>query len=160
MLLNSHSFLNWIHKNTQWKRFFQFFGKQSSEDRVISSRTKAVARMERERRKSLRITEVRMFKRKRRNLMCNFLRHFSEPSWFGAVKKKKDVHDKYSFFPGNDLGNDAYFVQEKKDAELLYSLLDKKMGSAPYVNLLCWHKSKPVTTPDWSTNWCSVSFSI
>ena len=35
------------------------------------------------------------------------------------------------------------------------------MGSAaPYVNLLCWHKSKPVTTPDWSTNWCSVSFTI
>lgn len=35
------------------------------------------------------------------------------------------------------------------------------MGSAaPYVNLLCWHNSKPVTTPDWSTNWCSVSFTI
>ena len=88
------------------------------------------------------------------------LNYSSEPSWFGAVKKKKTLHDKYSFFPGNGLGNDAYFVQEKKDAELLYSLLDKKMGSAPYVNLLCWHKSKPVTTPDWSTNWCSVSFSI
>ena len=96
------------------KKIFQFL--ESSEDRVISSRTKAAARMERERRKSLRITEVRMFKRKRRNLMCNFLRHFSKALFLSC-------HNVLTNFCSR--GNEAYLSLIKATKRILWRLYQK-----------------------------------
>lgn len=103
----------------------------------LQGRKQFSERMERERRKSLRITEVRMFKRKRRNLMCNFLHHFSEnllllfvPSSadFAQFKKEKLIWWQIFFlFPGNGLGYDAYFCARKKRCwgPLFFALIKK-----------------------------------